>query len=205
MEDNKYMREGWTTVIEQSPGMQITGSYENCEGALAGQRVSSADVMILDIEMDGMSGTEGIAHFLEENEQLAIIMASVYEDSTHIFEALKNGAIGYLEKNINPEALIKAIEDAHKGGSPMSPGIARKVITEFHSSTDQQSDPKKQLSERETEILSLMASGKSYQAIAQKIYLSKDGVSYHIRNIYKKLNVKTRSEAISKGFRKNII
>lgn len=149
-----------------------------------------------------MSGIEGIRMFKEQNLNLNIIMATVFDDDDNIFNALKAGAVGYLLKKVTPDELVAAIKDAHSGGSPITPNIARKIIQTLHVPDIPDEE---QLSDRELEILKELATGKSYKAIGKSIFLSVDGVRHHIRNIYQKLEVNSRSEAVSKGISKKLI
>jgi len=202
VEDDHNMREAWETVLDMEEIFCVLDTFESCEDLLNSACLKQADILLMDIGLPGMAGTEGVVHALEENPDLIIIMASVYEDDKHIFQALANGAMGYLHKKISPKELIEAIYTAIEGGSPMTPGIARKVISSFQIAKDEQMEP---LSEREQEILEEMAIGKSYKQIGKDVYLSVDGVRYHIRNIYRKLQVNNRSEAVAKAIYKKII
>ena len=149
-----------------------------------------------------MTAIEGIQKIKMINPSINFIMATVHDDNEHIFAALKAGATGYLMKNVSPTELVSAVKDAHKGGSPITPNIARKIIDQLHSP---QVSEEEQLTERELEILQQLATGKSYAAIGKAIFLSVDGVRHHIRKIYQKLQVNSRSEAVSKGIFKRLI
>lgn len=203
VEDNQYIREGWETILDSDPKIVVKSVFRDCESALESDDIEYCDIILLDIQLPGIMGTEGVEKFLKINPSLAIIMISVMEDSQHIFEALQNGAIGYLIKKVGPDELIQAVKDAYEGGSPMSPIIARKVIASM------QTQPKKKekldLTDREQEVLKLLAEGNSYSAIANEIYLSVDGVGYHIRNIYRKLQVNSKAEAVAKGLANGLI
>lgn len=204
VEDNQYIREGWTTILDSDSEIVVKSTFRNCESALESNDIEWCDIILLDIQLPGILGTEGVEKFLEINPGLAIIMISVMEDSQHIFQALQNGAIGYLIKKVSPDELVQAVKDAYEGGSPMSPIIARKVIASM------QTQPKKRektldLTSREQDVLKLLAEGNSYQAIADSIYLSVDGVGYHIRNIYRKLQVNSKAEAVAKGISSGLI
>lgn len=203
VEDNQYIREGWETILDSDPKIVVKSVFRDCESALESDDIEWCDIILLDIQLPGIMGTEGVEKFLEINPGLSIIMISVMEDSQHIFEALQNGAIGYLIKKVGPDELIQAVKDAYEGGSPMSPVIARKVIASM------QTQPKKKekldLTDREQEVLKLLAEGNSYSAIANEIYLSVDGVGYHIRNIYRKLQVNSKAEAVAKGLANGLI
>ncbi|WP_340105626.1 response regulator transcription factor [Rhodohalobacter sp. 8-1] len=203
VEDNPYIREGWTTILDADKEIVVKSVFRSCEDALESKDVAWCDILLLDIQLPGMLGTDGVEKFLEINPALSIIMISVLEDSEHVFKALRSGAIGYFVKKVSPEELVKAVKVAYGGGSPMSPIIARKVI----DSMQKLPKAKKEytLSDREQEILTLLGDGKSYSAIADQIYLSVDGVSYHIRNIYRKLQVKSKAEAVAKGITNGLI
>lgn len=202
IEDNRYMREGWTTILDFESDFVVLDAFESCEDAFDSDQMSRADIVLMDIELPGMSGIEGVKHLQQEHPELSVIMATVFDDDKNVFDALCAGAVGYLMKKVSPEELKQAIRDANDGGSPMTPNIARKVIKTFH---DPPSKDEEQLNERELEILQQLAKGKSYAAIGKTVFLSVDGVRYHIRNIYRKLQVHSRSEAVSKGFSKRLI
>ena len=202
IEDNKYMREGWRTFIDYDKELVVLGSYVSCEDAIASGEVQKCNVIIMDIGLPGMSGIEGVKVVKELNPDVQVVMATVHDDNDHIFDAIKAGAVGYLMKKVTPDELVAAVKDAHRGGSPITPNIARKIISKMQIS--QESEEEK-LNERELEILQQLATGKSYAAIGKSIFLSVDGVRHHIRKIYKKLHVNSRTEAVSKGIMKRII
>lgn len=204
IEDNRYMREGWTTILNFESDFVVLDAFESCEDAFDTDLMEQADVALMDIELPGMSGIEGVKYLQQEYPDISIIMATVFDDDKHVFDALCAGAMGYLMKKISPEGLKKAIRDANGGGSPMTPNIARKVIKTFHEPSSSKEE-EKQLNEREIEILEQLAKGKSYAAIGKTVFLSVDGVRYHIRNIYRKLQVHSRSEAVSKGYAHRLI
>lgn len=203
VEDNPYIREGWTTVLDEDSGICVKSSHRTCEEALESEDVAWCDIILLDIQLPGILGTEGVEKFLEINPQVAIIMITVLEDSEYIFQSLKNGAIGYLIKKVTPFELVKAVKEAYVGGSPMSPVIARKVIASMQTKTKKLK--KFALTKREKEVLNLLGQGNSYTAIADEIHLSVDGVGYHIRNIYRKLQVNSKAEAVAKGISNGLI
>jgi DNA-binding NarL/FixJ family response regulator len=203
IEDNRYMREGWTTILDFESDFVVLGAFESCEEAFDTDLMPKADIVLMDIELPGMSGIEGVEYICEKHPDLSVIMATVFDDDKNVFDALCAGAVGYLMKKVSPEELKQAIRDAQDGGSPMTPNIARKVISTFHQPAG--SDDEDQLNERELEILEQLAKGKSYAAIGKTVFLSVDGVRYHIRNIYRKLQVHSRSEAVSKGISRRLI
>lgn len=200
VEDNAYMRDGWTAFLDLEDDFNVVGSYGSCEEALESDDLPRIQLMIMDIGLPGISGIEGVKYIRERHPEMIIIMASVFDDDHHIFDALKAGAMGYLMKKVSPEELVEAVRDAWSGGSPITPNIARKVISTFHYGGGEND-----LTGRERQILEKLATGVSYTAIGKEIYLSVDGVRYHIRNIYRKLQVHSRSEAIAKGISKKLI
>lgn len=197
------MREGWTTILDFESDFVVLEAFESCEEAFASDSVSKADIALMDIELPGMTGIEGVKYLQEKHPDLSVIMATVFDDDKNVFDALCAGAVGYLMKKVSPEDLKKAIRDARNGGSPMTPNIARKVIKSFHKNVAEKEEY--QLNEREINILEQLAKGKSYAAIGETVFLSVDGVRYHIRNIYRKLQVNSRSEAVSKGISRRLI
>ncbi|WP_020403000.1 response regulator transcription factor [Gracilimonas tropica] len=202
IEDNKYMREGWKTILDFEKDFCVIAEYDSCEKAFEEAEIEKAHVVLLDIQLPGILGTEGVKIIRERNPDVAVMMVTIHDDDERIFKALKNGAIGYLSKKISPEELIDAVRSAHNGGSPMSPNIARKVINSFHAGKN---NSEIQLSDTESNVLQLLAEGCSYKGISKKVYLSVDGVRYHIRNIYNKLEVSNKSEAVAKALRDRLI
>lgn len=201
IEDNGYMREGWETFIDFEDDMCVVGSYDSCEKAFDDPEFKKSDIVLLDINLPGMDGIEGLSHIREEDPDKIVVMVTVHDDDEHIFAALKAGAVGYLMKKVTPDDLVEAVRDAHQGGSPITPNIARKVINTFHTNGKLE----EKLTERELNILNELARGLSYAAIGKKIYLSVDGIRHHIRNIYRKLEVNSKSEAVAKGLKNRLI
>ena len=203
VEDNEFMREGWEEIIKSQDDFLLIGSYESCEDAFADDEFKFTNIVLMDIELPGMNGIEGVKYIRENYPDMIVVMATVFDDNEHVFEAIRNGAIGYMLKKTNPETFSNAIRTAMDGGSPMTPEIARKVIQFMQP--QKSDDPEVQLTEREQEILKELATGKSYKDIGDSIYLSEDGVRYHIRNIYQKLHVNSRSQAVAKGMKQKLI
>jgi len=203
VEDNAYMRQGWTAILEFEDDFNVLGAFESFEDSVKSGLYKECDVAIMDIELPGMSGIEGVRYLKKENPDVHVVMATVFDDDKHVFDALVEGAVGYLMKKTSPADLCDAIRIANTGGSPMTPEIARKVIRSFQS--DPAKDESTQLNERELQILKELSSGKSYQSIANDIFLSVDGVRYHIRNIYQKMQVNSRSEAVARGIKDRLI
>lgn len=203
IEDNEYMRQGWEAILDTQEDFVVIDTFDRCEKAFDSDTFGRTDVVLMDIELPGMSGIEGVKHVRQNYPDTHIIMATIFDDDDHIFKALKAGAIGYLMKKVSPDNLCRAIRDAYHGGSPMTPEIARKVIQSLH--VQSRNSKPLEFTERELQILRELATGKSYLAISKDVFLSEDGVRYHIRNIYRKLEVNSRSEAVAKGIKSRII
>ncbi|MDX1699665.1 MAG: response regulator transcription factor [Melioribacteraceae bacterium] len=203
IEDNVYARTGWETALDSEDNFVVLNSYTSCEEALNSTSIKNSDIILLDIGLPGMNGIEGAEKFSNLNPDALIIMITVQDDDKSIFGSLQAGAIGYLHKSVSPAELVDAIKVAHQGGSPMSPQIARRVLKSFHKFKPQYEDDR--LNEKEENILNLLAEGKSYKTIAEEIFLTVNGVKYHIRSIYEKLQVNSRAEAVSKGRKLRIL
>ena len=205
IEDNHFVREAWITALAKAEELQLVGAYPRCEAAFRDKDFLSTDVALVDIELEGgMSGIEGVAQMKEHHPAIAPVMCTVFEDDQKIFDALCAGAVGYLLKEVEPEELVKAVRSAAHGGSPMTPNIARKVIASFHRPGNSEGT-RETLTDRERDVLELLALGKSYSAIADELFLSLDGVGSRIRKIYEKLHAHTRAEAVAKGLAQRII
>ncbi|MBM4170986.1 MAG: response regulator transcription factor [Ignavibacteria bacterium] len=203
VEDNNFARTAWETALSAESNFVVLGAYSSCEEALDSGLIKKCNVILLDIGLPGISGIEGAELFRRINEKALIIMISIKDDDKSIFGSLQSGAVGYLHKSVSPEELIDAINLAIKGGSPMTPQIARRVLKSFHKYNLGHSE--ENLTDKETTILNLLAEGKSYKKIADEIFLSVDGVKYHIRSIYEKLHVHSRAEAVNKGQKLRIL
>jgi len=206
VEDNRFIRTGWEAVIQANKNFNLVGSFPDCETAFISDVPQKTDLVLMDIGLPGMSGIEGVNYLKEKYPDILIVMCTVHEDSEEIFQAICSGAVGYLTKRTSPEELIKSLIEAYNGGSPMTPSVARKVISSFQNVKVSDNENKiSELNEREQKILNLMAQGKSYNTIADEVCLSIDGVYYHIRHIYEKLHVHSRAEAVAQGIKKHII
>ncbi len=206
IEDNRFIRSGWEAIIQSNKNFNLTGSFSDCESAFKTVVPKKTDLVLMDIGLPGMSGIEGTKYLKEKYPEILIVMCTVHEDSDEIFQAICAGAVGYLMKKTSPDELIKSLIEAYNGGSPMTPSVARKVIGSFQNlKTSDVKNKVSELNEREEQILNLMAQGKSYNAIADEVCLSIDGVYYHIRHIYEKLHVHSRAEAVAEGLKKKII
>jgi len=201
IEDDQKTRQALTMRVNRSPSLRCLAGYANAELALKGIPDEKPDVVLVDINLPGMSGIECVAKLKKQLQQLAILMITTYEESELIFNSLRMGAKGYLLKNAPPEELVQAIEQVHAGGAPMSMQIARKVVDHFYQ--QQASSGLEQLSKREEEVLSLLAKGLLYKEIGEALNISLHTVRTHILHIYEKLHVQSRTEATVKFFRRD--
>lgn len=205
VEDKPKIREGLVVILGATQEIDCVGGYGNCEDMLAALAEDKPDVILMDIGLPGMSGIEGTREAKKILPEVIVLVLSVYDDNDNIFEALCMGAAGYLVKNTPPARLIEAVKEAHGGGSPMSSHIARKVVTLFRKNFRPAADSDVQLTDRETEILTGLSGGDSYGSVAGTLCISVDTVRYHIRNIYRKLEVHSQSAAVSKAIREGLI
>ena len=201
VEDNTEIREGLCTLINGFAGYRCVATYPDAEKALRGLPAQDVDVVLMDINLPGMSGIECVEELKEKCPDVQFMMLTVYEDDDRIFKSLMAGATGYILKKTPPSELLDAIRDLHNGGSPMSEGIARRVVQVFRQ-MGSSSRETENLSQRESEILSHLAKGYHDKEIAEKLFLSVETVRTHLRNIYKKLHVRSRTEAVLKYLKK---
>ncbi len=197
VEDTDEIREGLAVLINGSDGFSCVGTYPSGEAALKGIPSSMPDVVLMDIGLPGMSGIECVHRIKSGYPKIQCMMLTVYEDDERIFDSLIAGASGYILKKTPPAKLLEAILDVHKGGSPMSSQIARKVVQTFQKDGISIQDTEN-LTRREEEILSYLAKGFRYKEIADTLFISIETVRTHIRNIYEKLHVRSRTEAVLK-------
>lgn len=192
IEDNESILDSFKEIISSSDEFNVIGAFLNCEEALTYGKKNTPSIILIDIQLPGINGIEGIRRFQEQNPEAKCIVISVYEDSNYIFDALSAGAVGYLTKNTTPKELLNALEQVNDGGSPMSSRIARKVISYF------QTPKHSELSPRENDVLKVLAKGKSYATIAEELNLSINTIKTHARNIYEKLHISKREDLIKK-------
>ena len=206
VEDNHTIREGLAALINGTSGYKCVGAYFDCETFLLELDKIDPDVVLMDIALPGINGIEGVKKATEKKPELDVLMLTIYEDSEKVFDALCAGACGYLVKKTPPTRLLEAIKEVNEGGSPMSSRIARQVIGAFkEGNIASDDDSNYNLSIREKEVLNLLSEGNNYKEIADVLFISVDTVRHHIRNIYKKLHVHSRSEAVAKAIRKKLI
>ena len=197
VEDSRTTREGLETIINLSPDFRCVCSGDTAEKALVQLPKHAPEVVLMDIQLPGMSGIECVAKLKKLLPDTQVIMVTVYEDPDRIFSALRNGASGYLLKRSTPEQVLTAIRDVQRGGAPMSGEIARKVILHFRdqSATTEEVEA---LTAREREVLELVANGFINKEIADRLGVSVEGVRWHLKRIYVKLHVRSRTEAALK-------
>src|SRR6266550_4423869 len=204
VEDDRAVREGLSLIIDGTPGYACVGAFGSVEEGLKLPATLNPDVMLLDINLPGMLGSEGVGFFRSKYPALQVLMLTVYAEQDKVFESICNGASGYLLKKTPPARLLEAIREAHEGGAPMSPEIARKVVVLFQKTGP---PPKldEQLTPQEVRLLKLLAEGYSYQSAADQLNISLNTVRNYIRSIYEKLHVHSKSEAVSKALRGRLI
>lgn len=201
VDDKRDIREGLEIIINNAEGFTCVGTFSDGESAVGGMHILNPDVVLMDIALPGISGIDCVKSLKEKMPDLDIIMLTVHDDNEYIFESLRAGAMGYLTKNVFPSKLLNSIKDVYNGGSPMSSSIARKVVSSFNHFRN----PTPELTKREREVLDLLCQGKSYKNIASSLFISPDTVRYHLKNIYKKLQVNSKYEAVIKALKDRIV
>lgn len=199
IEDDARIRQLLQLIVDGSPGFSCTQDYDSCEQAIIALAERTPDILLLDIDLPGISGIEALPKLKTDMPSLTVVMLTVHEDDEAVFQALCAGADGYLIKGIPPDQLLVAIKEAYNGGAPMSSSIARKVVRHFHQ------DRQHQLSKREVEVLKLLCNGENYRTIAEQLFISSNTVKAHIKKIYHKLHVNNRAEAVAKAIQKRIV
>lgn len=199
IEDDPDIRQLLQLIIDKSPGFACQMAYETCEEGIPDILLHRPDILLMDIDLPGMNGIQGIQKLRKTEIDLTILMLTIHTESDVIFDCLCAGANGYLVKGIAPTLLLSSIEEAYNGGAPMSPSIASKVVAYFHRSQNHD------LTKRELEVLKLLTEGENYTSIGEQLFISKNTVKGHIKNIYGKLHVNNRAEAVLKAYKTRII
>jgi DNA-binding NarL/FixJ family response regulator len=204
VEDNADYRLGTSYILKASPSCQVVGEYANAEDLIESIDEIKPDVVLMDIGLPGISGIDATTLLKKQHPRIQIVILSVHEDDDNVFQAICAGAIGYVTKPVMPTQLLEAVEYAFDGGTPMSPHIARKVLQMFKEYVP---PPKADyyLSNREIEVLDRLVQGDDYKEMADKLFLSIFTVRAHIRNIYDKLHVHSKSQAVSKVLKEGIL
>jgi DNA-binding NarL/FixJ family response regulator len=203
IDDDAEIRNALRWVIDHSAGFVCVGAHGLFADALATIEDDAPDVVLMDIGLPGQSGIESVEILKERYPDIQCLMLTVHSDDEKIFQSLRVGAVGYLLKKTTPDALLAAIRDAYAGGAPMSTEVARKVLGYFQQ---QKSDKlSARLSKRELDVLQALIEGYTYKAIADKLFVSTNTVSFHLRNIYAKLHVQSRTEAVAKALKSGLL
>lgn len=203
-EDNPQLREGLTMLIDGSDGFRVLAAYKNCNNAVDEVAAFNPDVILMDIDMPGVNGIEGLKNIRAKNTEVKILMLTVFDDNKNVFESIKNGANGYILKKTAPARLLEYIAEAASGGAPMSANIATQVLKMFSAMNNQKGEDYN-LSEREKQVLQFLVNGYSYKMIAAEMIIAIDTVRSHIKKIYEKLHVNSKSEAVAKAFKDKIV
>ncbi len=203
VEDDKFIREGIAELLKSTPGFKLNAVFENCEVALKEIFKALPDVILMDISMPGMNGIECVRKIKSDNSEVKIIMLTVYEEEQKIFDSLRAGASGYILKRSSLQEILSSIKEVVNGGGPMSPVIANKVLNYFNKSGKKTEEIN--LTTRETEILKELIEGHSYKKISELLFISLDTVRSHIKSVYQKLHVNSKSEAVAKALKDNLL
>lgn len=197
VDDEKELRQSIMAFVNGSTGFKCLSAYGSAEAALEALPADRPDVVLMDINLGGMSGIQCVEKLKAAHPEVQVLMLTVYEDTDQIFNALAAGANGYLLKRSSPTKLLQAIREVHAGGAPMSSSIARKVVASFLKSGSS-GKPQTHLSPREEAVLDCLAKGLTYKQIADKLDISIDTIRTYLRRIYEKFHVQSRTEAVAK-------
>lgn len=203
-EDNPQLREGLTMLIDGTDGFDVMAGFKNCNNVVEQVEAFEPDVILMDIDMPGINGIEGLKLIRQRNQKVKVLMLTVFDDNKNVFEALKSGANGYILKKTPPDKLLEYIKEASTGGAPMTASIATQVLQMFAQLNGQHND-QYNLSDREKQVLQLLVNGYSYKMIAAEMFIAIDTVRSHIKKIYEKLQVNSKSEAVAKAFKDNLL
>jgi DNA-binding NarL/FixJ family response regulator len=202
-EDNPLLSESIQSMLRLNKYIKLSGAYENPVDVSSHLETLKPDLLIMDIDMPGMTGIEAVTQIRKAHKEIPILMLTVFDDNKHVFDAICAGASGYILKKHISSKLFSAIEEVLEGGAPMSPSIARLVLASMHQKSLPQNPY--QLTAREKDVLTSLSKGNSYKLIAEEIFISIDTVRTHIRKIYEKLHVHSQTEAISKAINEKLI
>jgi len=198
VEDLEDIRNGLTAIINMTDGFKVLQTFSNAEDALQQLSLLQPDIVVMDINLPGISGIECIRRVHEKNRSIQFMMFTIYENSDTVFEALEAGATGYILKNSSPAKIIESMQELYQGGSPMNPEIAKKLVMRFQKQTFSQNEY--HLTPKEQKILELMSKGYLYKEIASELKNTVNTIKQHIRHIYEKLHVQNKAEAINKMY-----
>ena len=205
-EDNKHLRETFSLLLNNAEGIECTGAYRDCRNLVDDLTASPCDIVLMDIEMPGMNGIEATRLIKKHFPCISILIQTVFFEDEYIFNAICAGASGYILKSTTPDGYLLAIKDVQAGGSPITPGIAARVIELFKKNIPGASPSKNyHLTPQEKKVLQLLVQGKSYKMIAAELFVAHDTVKSHVGNIYSKLHVHSGTEAVSLALRDKIV
>src|SRR6478736_2361924 len=204
-EDNKMLRESLQQLINNQEDMYCTGAFPDANKLVRNMQMANPDVVMMDINMPGLSGIDAVQVIKEKFPQAQILMQTVFEENDKIFAAICAGASGYMLKKTAPQKMIEAVRETFQGGAPMTASVAAKVLQMFRSQSTSDKNEFIVLSDREKEILAQLVKGKAYKAVAAECFISIDTVSTHVRHIYEKLHVHSKSEAVAKAINQKLI
>lgn len=205
-EDNKHLRETFELLLGGAEGFRCTGAWPDCRNLVTKLETTPCDIVLMDIEMPGMNGIEATRIIKDHFPGINILIQTVFSEDEYIFNAICAGASGYILKSTTPDGYLEAIKDVQAGGSPMTPGIARRVLELFKNNLKPQATADHyNLTNQEKKVLQQLVEGKSYKLIAAELFVSIDTVKTHVRNIYAKLHVHSGTEAVSKALRDKIV
>ncbi len=204
-EDNDTRRDGLKLLLDSSPGFECAGAFENCSHLMQDVMQTQPDVVLMDIEMPGISGIEAVKKIKEEYPSIPVMMQTVFDHDEKVFESILAGATGYMLKKTLPVKLLEAIKEIYEGGAPMTPEIAMKVLLFFKRKEGLKNDLPYLLTDKEKLVLSSLVDGMSYKMVADKCEISYHTVNFHVRNIYQKLHVHSVGEAVAKAIKENIV
>ncbi len=202
-EDNPQLREGLSMLIGGTEGFEVLAAFKDCTNLVNDLLVHRADVVLMDIDMPTINGIEALKTIRKEFPEMKVLMLTVFDDNKNIFEALKSGANGYILKKTQPAKLLEYITDAFHGGAPMTASVATQVLNMF-SKLESYTETDYNLSDREKQVLQLLVNGYSYKMIASEMFIAIDTVRSHIKKIYEKLHVNSKSEAVATAFRNKL-
>ena len=205
-EDNKHLRETFELLLNNAEEFMCSGAWPDCRNLVANLEDSPCDIVLMDIEMPGINGIEATKIIKTHFPKINILIQSIFFEDEYIFNAICAGASGYILKSTTPGGYLEAIKDVQAGGSPMTPGIARRVLELFkHNLQPAKPGNDYHLTNQEKKVLQFLVAGKSYKMIASELFVSVDTVKTHISNIYAKLHVHSGTEAVSIAIRENIV
>lgn len=203
-EDNPDFIDSLSELISNTDGMELCGVHINCKNATKNVEYHKPDVVLMDIDMPVENGLQGLRSIRLSGNEVCVLMLTVFDDNDRVFQAICNGASGYILKRTPPEKIIEAIREAHSGGAPMTPSVAKQVLKLFSQPFQNPEDLQK-LTAREHDVLSCLVRGYSYKMAAAEMSISIETLRYHIKNIYTKLHVNSKSEAVAKAIQNKIV